>query len=75
LLRVLAHALRAEEAPQRLRVRVLEHGTDPATTARAATGEGEPRRREPDVPAGDSDVDISYVNWRTEVLGLASVEF
>jgi hypothetical protein len=75
LLRVLAHALRAEEAPQRLRVRVLEHGTDPATIARTATGEGEPRRDTFSAPAGDSDADTSYVNWRTEVLGLASVEF
>jgi hypothetical protein len=26
-------------------------------------------------PAGSRDVDVSYADWRTEVLGLAHAEF
>ncbi len=75
LLRVLAHALRAEEAPRRLTVRVLEHDSEPDEIARTAVGQGQPPRRTGGPPPGDSDVDLSYTDWRTEVLGLASVEF
>jgi hypothetical protein len=75
LLRMLAHALRAEEAPRRLRVRVLEHDSGPDVIARTAAGEDGVRRPVGEAPAGDSDVDMSYTDWRTEVLGLASVEF
>jgi hypothetical protein len=57
-------------------VRVLEHNSAPAAVARCATGE-EVGRRSPSAepPAGSSDVDMSYADWRTEVLGLAHVEF
>jgi hypothetical protein len=75
LLRVLAHALRAEEAPRRLRVRVLEHDSTPQSIAKTACGEQVDRPPAAGPPAGDSDVDISYADWRTEVLGLAHVEF
>jgi len=76
LLRVLAHALRAEEAPARLRVRVLPHGTDPSVIAETALGRSAPEPRPAaTAPAGNSDVDLSYADWRTQVLGLATVEF
>jgi hypothetical protein len=75
LLRVLAHALRAEEAPRRLRVRVLDHESSPDAIARCAAGEDVDRSASSGPPTGSSDVDMSYSDWRTEVLGLASVEF
>jgi hypothetical protein len=76
LLRVLAHALRAEEAPRHLRVRVLPHATSPDVVARTAFGESAPEPPpQQGAPAGDSDVDLSYADWRTQVLGLATVEF
>jgi hypothetical protein len=81
MLRVLAHALRAEEAPRRLRVRVLEHGSSPDAIARCAAGEDVVKASASSSssaagpPAGSSDVDMSYADWRTEVLGLAHAEF
>jgi hypothetical protein len=76
LLRVLGHALRAEEAPARLRVRVLAHGTDPGLIAEVALGRSTPEPQPAaTAPAGNSDVDLSYADWRTQVLGLATVEF
>jgi hypothetical protein len=75
LLRVLAHALRAEEAPRRLRVRVLGHDSSPDVIARCAAGEDVGETSASGPPAGSSDVDMSYADWRTEVLGLASVQF
>jgi hypothetical protein len=83
MLRVLAHALRAEEAPRRLRVRVLEHGSSPDAIARCAAGEdvvkpsasASASSSASGPPAGSSDVDMSYADWRTEVLGLAHAEF
>ncbi|HSP37239.1 MAG TPA: hypothetical protein VLR26_05765 [Frankiaceae bacterium] len=75
LLRVLAHALRAEEAPRRLRVRVLAHDSSPDAIARCAAGEDVSASSASGPPAGSSDVDMSYADWRTEVLGLAQVQF
>lgn len=79
MLRVLAHALRAEEAPRRLRVRVLDHGSSPDAIARCASGEDVVKSSSTSSasgpPAGSSDVDMSYADWRTEVLGLAHAEF
>lgn len=75
MLGVLAHALRAEEAPRRLRVRVLGHGSTPDEIARCAEGEEIGRSSASGPPAGSRDVDISYADWRTEVLGLVHAEF
>ena len=77
LLRVLAHAIRADKAPAKLRVHVVtaEHDADEVARlaltpdlagARAAN---QPR----DLAGGDAE--MSYQDWRTEVLGLVSVEF
>jgi len=74
LLRVLAHALRAEEAPRHLRVRVLDHDAHPQTVARIALGEEVPQAR-PRPQAPDEADDLSYEDWRTQVLGLTSLEF
>lgn len=75
MLRVLAHALRAEQAPRRLRVRVLDHDSSPDVIARCAAGEDVVASSASGPPAGSSDVDMSYADWRTEVLGLAQIEF
>jgi hypothetical protein len=75
MLGVLAHALRAEEAPRRLRVRVLGHGSSPDEIARCAAGEDVGRSSVSGPPAGSRDIDVSYADWRTEVLGLAHAEF
>jgi hypothetical protein len=76
MLRVLGHAMRAESADKRLKVRVLAHGTDPAEVADVALGRRKPDPRpQAQAPAGDSDVDLSYADWRTQLLGLATVEF
>src|SRR3954452_6261305 len=74
LLRVLAHALRAEEAPRRLRVRVLPHATSPEQVVRTALGEAVDRQPASEPSAGE-DAELSYEDWRTQVLGLATVEF
>jgi hypothetical protein len=76
LLRVLGHAMRAASAESRLKVRVLAHGTDPGEVADVALGRRKPEPRpSAQAPAGDSDVDLSYADWRTQLLGLATVEF
>lgn len=72
LLEVLAHALRAEVAPRGLRVQVLDQRSPDelaAAVLRAATP----------VPPEVADLrrregELSYDDWRTEVLGLATVE-
>lgn len=75
LLRVLAHALRAEEAPRKLRVRVLPHATSPDDVVRIALGEAS-QLPQPTADSSDgADTDLSYEDWRIQVLGLATVEF
>src|SRR3978361_692230 len=59
LLRVLAHALRAEEAPRRLRVRVLGPDSTPEMIARCAAGEDFLQSSASGPPAGNNDVDMS----------------
>jgi NAD(P)-dependent dehydrogenase (short-subunit alcohol dehydrogenase family) len=74
LMRVLAHALRAERAPSHLRVRTVGPEWSATDIAAKVTGGG----------GSDSDADQSgdrqaigkaYADWRAEVLGLARVEF
>ena len=72
LLDVLSHAVRADASATGVRVRVLEQrGAD--EIAAAVLGSGTP------VPADVADlrrreVDMSYDDWRAEVLGMATVE-
>lgn len=76
LLRVLAHAMRAAQAPAERKVRVLPHGADVETIVDVAMGRSKPEPRpSAQAPEGDSDVDMSYADWRTQLLGLATVEF
>ena len=74
LLRVLAHAIRADLAPRRMRVRVISAArSDEEIVAFALSGDKDPLS---DVlsPPDDLGRTSSYEDWRTEVLGLAQVE-
>lgn len=74
LMRVLAHALRAEKAPEHLVVRTA----DPSWTAQdiANNVTGEPSRRAADdSQSGRDAIGKAYADWRAEVLGLARIEF
>jgi hypothetical protein len=75
-LKVLAQAMSADKVPAKMRVRILRDVRGPAEIARVALT-GEPG----DGPAADlrdlagREETMSYQDWRTEVLGLISVEF
>jgi hypothetical protein len=76
-LHVLAHALRADKAPARLRVRVVAGQNNADEIARVAlTSEPAPgaSAASPRHPVA-SEHEMSYQDWRTEVLGLVSIEF
>ncbi len=74
MLRVLAHAIRADLAPQRVLVRVISaERSDEDIVGFALSGDKDPLADifpRPDGPGTRS----SYEDWRTEVLGLAQVE-
>jgi hypothetical protein len=74
LLRVLAHAVRADLAPARIRVRVVSGGrSDAEIVAYALSG-----AKDPAVESSPSDEEATtgrtYEDWRIAVLGLAQVE-
>jgi hypothetical protein len=72
LMRVLAHALRAERAPERLTVRTVDHSWTAEQIAARVTGQT------PETPApsgGDEGIGQAYADWRAEVVGLMRVEF
>ena len=73
MLRVLAHAIRADLAPQRVRVRVITgERSNEEIVDFAQTGTKDPHAELPTLdehdPAG------SYEDWRIQILGLAQVE-
>lgn len=71
LLDVLAHAVRADKSPGKVRVRTM--GPEAAPADIAAVGlRGEPAR--PRVEPVADDRDLSYQDWRVEVMGLATVQ-
>jgi hypothetical protein len=71
---VLAHAIRADRAPAKVRVRVLDHRQPAAEIARLALT-GEPvQRPTAERRAAERETELSYQDWRTEILGLATVE-
>lgn len=73
LLHVLAHAMRAEKAPARLRVRVVDTSAGPEALATAAlTGDkitAAPRVR------SQLEANLTYADWRVEVMGLVGTDF
>jgi hypothetical protein len=75
-LHVLAHALRADKAPAKLRVRVLTGRHNADEIARVALTPEQVRSpvAPPRHPAANEH-EMSYADWRTEVLGLATIEF
>jgi len=74
LLRVLAHAIRADQAPKRVRVRVISgERSDDELVQFAISGAKDPLT----APWTLSDEVIfggDYEDWRTQVMGLAQVE-
>jgi len=76
LLHVLAHAIRADKAPAIVRVRVVSDELRPADLARIALrGESTFRRPVRSYEPAAREEEKSYQDWRTEVMGLVSVEF
>lgn len=75
LMRVLAHALRAERAPARLTVRTADHTWTGEQIAGRVTADPATERSLPDPETGDETVGQAYADWRAEVLGLMRVEF
>ncbi len=72
MLRVLAHALRAERAPARLTVRVADRTWTGEQIAAKVTGGGS---ETPSTSGGDEGIGQAYADWRAEVVGLMRVEF
>ncbi|MDQ2757690.1 MAG: hypothetical protein M3Y71_14200 [Actinomycetota bacterium] len=73
MLRVLAHAIRADLSPERVRVRVITGDrSDEEIVHYAVSGAKDPLA---ELPNPDSvDAAGSYEDWRIQVLGLAQVE-
>ena len=74
LMRVLAHALRAERAPSHLRVRTVgpEWSATDIATKILSEGGGE---SEAEQTGERQAIGKAYADWRAEVLGLVRVEF
>jgi NAD(P)-dependent dehydrogenase (short-subunit alcohol dehydrogenase family) len=76
LLHVLAHSIRADKAPANVRVRVVSEALKPADIARIALrGESISRRPVMSFDLAAREEEKSYQDWRTEIMGLVSVEF
>ena len=73
LLNVLAHAIRAEKAPAVIRVRLLPAGTAPSEIAAVAL-RGERLRARGMALLQARESEMSYSDWRIEVMGLATVQ-
>jgi hypothetical protein len=75
-LHVLAHALRADKAPAKLRVRVVAGQSNANEIAQVALiSEPAPHARAAPRDPVANEHEMSYQDWRTEVLGLVSIEF
>lgn len=73
MLRVLAHAVRADLAPRRVRVRVITgQRSDEEIAGFALSGAKDPHAELPTLNAHDAAG--SYEDWRVQVLGMAQVE-
>jgi hypothetical protein len=74
LLRVLAHAIRADLAPRKIRVRVISsERTDDEIAEFAFTGAKDSQSMPPPLPE-DINSGGSYENWRIEMMGLVLIE-
>ncbi len=74
ILHVLAHAIRADRAPQRIRVRVIsDERSDAELVEFATTGAKDPLTTPPGT-AEESVGALDYQDWRAEVMGLFQVE-
>lgn len=74
LMRVLAHALRAERAPERLKVSTADHSWSAEQIAAQAT-RPDPGTASVDDNGGREAIGQAYADWRAEVLGLVRIEF
>jgi hypothetical protein len=74
LLRVLAHAIRADQAPHRVRVRVISDERSDAQIVDFAVSGKRDVQSETSAQADRVILDRSYEDWRIEVMGLAQVE-
>ena len=72
LMRVLAHALRAERAPERLTVRTADHRWTGEEIVNGVTGRS---TTAPDSDPSSQAIGQAYADWRAEVLGLMRAEF
>jgi hypothetical protein len=73
LLRVLAHAMRADLAPTRVRIRVISSERNDGEIAEFALSGA----KDPHGAASSSDENVaggSYEDWRVQILGLAHIE-
>jgi hypothetical protein len=74
LMDVLAHAIQAEKSPARIGVRVLPHDESAERIAAVALG-GEPTRAQALAELRAREPEISFPDWRIEVMGLVNGEF
>lgn len=74
ILRVLAHAIRADRAQQRIQVRVISDEHSDAEILEFATNGAKDPVTAPSEPADDGEFGRDYLDWRTEIMGLAQVE-
>ena len=73
LINVLAHAIKAQRAPEPVHVHVLDHMETPSEVTDAALGRS---RATPAAPGADPDDSaMSYEDWRVEVMGLIGAHF
>jgi hypothetical protein len=76
LMRVLAHALRAEKAPDHLRVRTAGPDWSGADIAALLSGDDETPTESGSASTGSREaIGKAYADWRAEVLGLVRAEF
>lgn len=74
LLDVLAHAIQADSSATRIRVRVLPHDEPAEQIAAVALG-GKPTREQGLAELRAREPEMSFDDWRVEVMGLVNGEF
>jgi hypothetical protein len=74
LLDVLAHAIQADKSATRFGVRVLPHDEPAEHIAAVALG-GEPTREQSLASLRAREPEMSFADWRVEVMGLVNGEF